>query len=33
MKINADDIWSEKQGRGFLPGCDIETGTGEKETR
>lgn len=21
------------QGRGFLPGCDIETGTGEKETR
>lgn len=29
MKINADNIWSEKRGRGGFS-CDIETGTGER---
>lgn len=34
MKINADNIWSEKRGRGgFLPSCDIETGERVKKKR
>lgn len=30
MEINADNIWSGKLRRGFLPSCDIETETGER---